>query len=328
MSAFQKMLFLTLLLSGLLSCKKNLDVNAGWKDITIVYGILNQTDTFHYIKVTKAFLGPGNELGYAQIYDSSNYKVKLQVKLNEFSGTSMIRSILLRDTMINNKDSGVFYFPVQKIYFTTEKLNATDYYKLSILDTATNKLIEAETNLIGEFNMEKPVLLPGVIFLPGKGSDVQWVSAAGGKRYQLTVRIHYSEFRKGDSAKTFHSLDWTPFKDIKSLTDKGGQTMLYSLPGDEFYLFLSLNLTPDPDIVRSLGLCDYIFMVGSDDLDNYMEVSEESNTIILSKPPFSNIVNGIGLFASRHVVAFDSLWFAEITKDSLKTNHYTKNLGF
>jgi hypothetical protein len=303
-------------------------VNADWKDITIVYGILNQTDTAHYIKITKAFLGPGNELGYAQIYDSSNYKYNLQVRLNEYSGTSLIRSISLRDTMITNKDSGVFYFPVQKLFYTNAKLNAADYYKLSIQDTVKAKEIESHTSLVSDFQMEKPAVLPGVIFIPGKASEVQWVSAAGGKRYQLTVRIHYSEYRYGDSAKTYHYIDWIPFKDIKSLIDQGGQTMVYYLQGTDFYIFLSASLTPDPNVVRYLGLCDFMFLVGSADLDNYMMVSDVSNTIIQYKPPFSNIINGIGLFASRHVVAFDSLGFADITKDSLKTNQYTKNLGF
>jgi len=324
----RNILFLVLIGTLILSCKKSIVVNAGWKDITIVYGILNQSDTLHYIKVTKAFLGPGNELGYAQIYDSSNYKYNLLVSLNEYSGTSLINTVALRDTMITNKDSGLFYFPVQKLYYTRAKLNDTGYYKLNILDTVTNKTIESQTSLVSDFKLEKPIVLPGVIFIPGKASDVQWISAAGGKRYQLTIRIHYSEFRKGDSVKTFHSLDWIPFKEVKSLTDKGGQVMVYYLQGNEFYIFLSMNLIADPDIVRSLGLCDYIFLVGSADLDNYMMVSQESNTIIQYKPPFSNIDNGIGLFASRHLVPFDSLQFADITKDSLKTNHYTKNLGF
>ena len=60
--------FLLILFSGILvSCKQKFNVNADWQDITIVYGILNQGDTLHYIKVTKAFLGPGDALQYAKI---------------------------------------------------------------------------------------------------------------------------------------------------------------------------------------------------------------------------------------------------------------------
>ena len=36
------------------ACKTDFDINAPWKESAIVYGILNQNDTIHYIKVNKA----------------------------------------------------------------------------------------------------------------------------------------------------------------------------------------------------------------------------------------------------------------------------------
>jgi hypothetical protein len=303
-------------------------VNAEWQDITIVYGILNQGDTLHYIKVTKAFLGPGDALQYAKIPDSSNYFANLEVRLDEYDNTSFIRSLFLRDTLITNKDSGIFYFPVQKVYYTKEQLNQAYQYKLWIRNAETDKLIQASTMLINNFVLEKPTMLPGVDFVPQQGTDVKWISAAGGKRYQLTVRIHYSEYHYGDSAKTFHYLDWLTFTEVRSLNANGGQNMINTLSGIVFYKFLGNHLIADPDIVRSLGRCDFIFLVGSQDLDSYLEVAQQSNTIIDFKPPFSDITNGIGLFASRHIQSFDTLQFTDRTKDSLKTNQYTKSLGF
>ena len=55
------------------SCETDIDVTAEWKDITVAYGILNQNDTAHYLKINKAFLGDGNSLVYAQNADSSSY---------------------------------------------------------------------------------------------------------------------------------------------------------------------------------------------------------------------------------------------------------------
>jgi len=323
-----KLLLIVLILTGLFSCKKSLDVNAPWQEITIVYGILNQSDTIHYIKITKAFLGPGNALDYAKIADSSNYRPPLQVSLNEYSGTQMLRSLALKDTVITDKDSGLFYFPDQKVYYTRSQLNPANSYKLRIVNTHTGKQLESDTRLISDFAMSKPDYFYGVSFVPGKSSIVQWVSPLGGKRYQLTITIQYSELLHGDSAKTIHYLNWTIFKEVKSLTDKGGQTMSYGIAGEDFYKFLSLNLVANPDIARSVGACKYNFLVGSDNLDSYMMVSPVSNTVVQTRIPFTNIVNGIGLFASRHSVTFDSLWFSNVTKDSLKTNRYTKDLGF
>ena len=39
------------------SCKKDLNINDEWKEITVVYGLLNVNDSIHYVKITKAFLG-------------------------------------------------------------------------------------------------------------------------------------------------------------------------------------------------------------------------------------------------------------------------------
>jgi hypothetical protein len=40
------------------TCNDDFDVNADWKDITIVYGLLsvNEADSIHYIRINRAFL--------------------------------------------------------------------------------------------------------------------------------------------------------------------------------------------------------------------------------------------------------------------------------
>ena len=58
MKKYYSLLILALALFNLASCNKKLEVNADWKDVTVVYGLLDQTDSVHYVKVTKAFLWP------------------------------------------------------------------------------------------------------------------------------------------------------------------------------------------------------------------------------------------------------------------------------
>jgi hypothetical protein len=73
---------------------------------------------------------------------------------------------------------------------------------------------------------------------------------------------------------------------------------------------------------------DYIFSVASDDLNTYMDVTEPSQSIIQERPSFSNIYNGIGLFASRYINEIDTLSLATSTLLELKTDTNTMNLGF
>jgi hypothetical protein len=42
------------------SCEENFDVNAPYKDITIVFGLLDPGEDTVFLKINKAFLGDGN----------------------------------------------------------------------------------------------------------------------------------------------------------------------------------------------------------------------------------------------------------------------------
>jgi len=329
MKKFNFLLLLSLALFTLQSCKKTLEVNGEWKDVTIVYGLLDQTEPVHYVKVTKAFLGPGNALQFATIPDSSNYFHPLQVTMDEYIGSQFLRTIVLHDTLIQNKDSGVFYFPVQKVYMTHARLGADTTYHLVIKDTVTHKVIEGYATLIGDFDVEKPNSWARASFQSGKNSEVKWMSAKGGKRYQLTIRIRYAESTIGvPNSTVIKSLDWIALSDIMSISEKGGQNMDYFIPGESFYMFMGSHIQVNPAVTRALRDCDYLFTVGSEDLSTYMDVSQPSLTIIQEKPAFSDIINGIGLFTARVVHSVDTMRFSDFTLNEIKTNQYTKNLGF
>ena len=40
------------------ACSNDLNLTSDWKDIPVVYGLLNESDANHYIRVEKAFLDP------------------------------------------------------------------------------------------------------------------------------------------------------------------------------------------------------------------------------------------------------------------------------
>ncbi|NCD43137.1 MAG: hypothetical protein EOL88_13765, partial [Bacteroidia bacterium] len=74
-----------------LSCDNEVTTISDWEDITVVYGLLNQNDSITYLKITKAFLGEGNALIFAQEPDSSQYDVKLDVKIEEYNNGKYVR---------------------------------------------------------------------------------------------------------------------------------------------------------------------------------------------------------------------------------------------
>ena len=56
------------------SCKTEVDLNAPYKNTTIIFGLLDAEQDVQFIKINKTFLGEGDNNAYAAIRDSSEYK--------------------------------------------------------------------------------------------------------------------------------------------------------------------------------------------------------------------------------------------------------------
>src|SRR5678809_747569 len=103
------------------SCSTDIDLLEDYKPITVVYGLLNVSDSIQYIKINKAFLGEGNALVMAQQSDSINYKPgELMVRLQELNpSTGEVLATLNCDTTTQIlKDDGLFSNPYQILYKT------------------------------------------------------------------------------------------------------------------------------------------------------------------------------------------------------------------
>jgi hypothetical protein len=343
MKYIRTFILLIVVVTGFCSCDHTLDVNADWKDITVVYGLLDQSDSVHYLKITKAFLGEGNALSFAKIPDSSNYPGKLDVRIEGWElitqNDSTLRQTIHFDTVtINNKEEGDarFYFPYQIVYRSVEKdlLNSDYTYKLFIKNNVTGKEITAETPLVEKMpDITKPSSGGSASFIPGKKLQAEWISAKGGKRYQLVGRFYYRETKIADTTQhEIKTVDWIIFNDLKTVSTDGGDQMKYSYPADVFYSVLGSNIPVDPTVARVAMQMEYIFTVAADDLNTYMEVTEPSFTIVQEKPPYTNIANGIGIFSSRHNNSQDypiiQTTFTQQTLNELKVNENTRLLGF
>jgi hypothetical protein len=75
--------YITALLTGMFfftSCNEEVNLIGGFEETAVIYGLLDQSDSLHYIKINRAFIGPGNSLDIAQIPDS-NYFDQVDAKI-------------------------------------------------------------------------------------------------------------------------------------------------------------------------------------------------------------------------------------------------------
>ena len=78
-----KLIFALATLTLLFSCSEKIDLIGDFKETAVVYGLLDHSDSMHYVKITRAFIGPGNALELAQIEDSSYISLSIDAGSNE-----------------------------------------------------------------------------------------------------------------------------------------------------------------------------------------------------------------------------------------------------
>lgn len=283
------------------ACDTDVDINAEWEEITIVYGLLSQQDTIHSFRINKAYLG-GNALEVAKIADSSSYKGALQVTLEGTQDGDVMQSIPVDTITISDKDTGMFYNPYMLIYQATALLNQDYSYSLKIVNTVSGTELNAETNLVESFNITTPPSGGKATFKRNFDTEMKWQNAKYAKLYEPGVRFHYFEIHAGTTDTIAKFVDWMlPSQTSNDLTGSG--TVSLSINNNGFYNFLKFNIKPaDFDGIRLAGTVDFFVLAAGVEYDTYMRVNGPSNSLVQDRPEYTNVENGYGLLSSRFSV--------------------------
>jgi len=324
-------IFLLLISTLFIACETDFEVNADWKEVMVVYGLLDQSQPQQYIKINKAFLGEGDALQMASVSGSVNYNpLDLEVKIYkaenvynsfdtlfsylEFYGElyKLKDSIILRDTILEKED-GLFATDKNIIYttpsnfFLTNNANEKEYI-LSIVNKKSGKQVWAKSNLIHELillnfssNMglyKEPLPDPPIKPLEKSQHKVKWSHSTNGKIYQIIARIFYEEKFHNTTNTIIDSIDWIQ----PLIVYDGGDEMHYTFEGEAFVNTLANKIknTNSNLIARRLSSIKLLFTVGSEALHTYMNLNEPFEGIVQERPVFTNINNGIGLFSCRY----------------------------
>lgn len=310
-----KRLFAILLIGGMLfpSCETEFSVIAPWKDITVVYGLINPGDSVHYIKINKAFLGKVDANVMAQIRDSLEYDpANLEVKVIEMKNGVWEKEYELTAITDTSKPSGTFYAPEQTIYtFFAKDMDPDNEMALLINNISTNKEVTANSPIIDNatgFMVNHGT--PDIAFIRNNGDFLdpiaEWNSAKDGKRYQFSMRFNYLERNLDTGAETNKYIE-IAYPTTTSSDIDGGQAMTVVIRADEFFNKIKvvlLPVSPSNNVERCIGYLDFFLDIGTEDLNTYIEVNEPSSGIVQERPEFTNIKdskgNGqVGIFTCR-----------------------------
>ena len=301
------------------SCDTRVNLYADYKDIPIVYGLLDATQDTNYVKIVRAFSNnnenPISATDIALIADSSNYPGKLDARLieidriygNHYEPTG--RVIVLDTMTLHHKDSGAFYYPNQKVYFTRERLKTNsgshDYkYRLQILkgdDTVTSV-----TGMVGGDRFK--INNSSIGFDPNStiANKFTFIEAQNAFAYSARMRFEYTEKLPGHP-ETPKSIEWplgyfsvNDLELVEGYSDPGHN--IYGMAYRENSLFNYLRTAIGADTMnatRYMGDFYITLTAGGSELYNYIEVNSPSGSISQNVPDYTNINGGFGIFSSR-----------------------------
>ena len=331
---------------ALTACKTDLEINAPYRDVTVVYGLLDQGQDTQFVKINKAFQGEGDALVYAQIPDSSEYgNEDIQyARVHRIQNGQRVKTMqLVLDTA--NRVPGTFYSPEHQIFYFTDTavtfnpgenqyqlyLMQDTEYELDVM--VKNKHVTARTNVVNDFGWHAIMVAPQIEMTYYSGAQgyvaqiVRWNSARDGRRYEVSWRFNYIEVRSnGDEIpRSFTQRIGT------RVADNSQSIMAMEIPmeGASFYSAIAANVPADPQVVqRKFAGLDFIITVANDEFHTVLSLSEPVSGIIEERPAYSNVENGYGIFASRYTKELRGKYINGASLQELMNGPITGHLNF
>lgn len=306
----------------LTSCKDKVNLKGEGIESAVVIGILDQSESTHYVKITRTFIGDGqtSAIDIAKIPDSS-YFDNVEIKIKEILANGSVgRTFTLYDTLVQNKNTdGVFYAPTQKVYVfhtpTSSPLIDDARYQMTANIDGGRIVVTGETKLVSGIVVANVASTNYAIKLTESGGSLGQYSSQSinvsnvGSSYKVNARVRfdYREFTIGLTDSTDHSV-WFNLGEYDVLPGMNS-SQLFSFPGESFYRTLKEKIPVSSSIEKRINTgFEYFFTGASKEFANYMEVNKPASTLAQNKPTFTNlkITEGhsvIGVFGARQTIS-------------------------
>lgn len=289
--------FFAFLLLSIVSCKNDIEVNAPYKDIAVIYGFLDQNQPIQYIRIQKMYQN-STDLSTnegAQIADSLYFDTLVVNLVNLTNGATY--PCWRVDTI--PKDSGFFSSARNTLYAVSIPKNngANEQYELKVLYPKSNATFGGKTNLVKDAVIEERRVVIRTN-LAGHFFRMNYFPGLNSALYDVDLRFYYKEALKSDTS--IYSIKYVDYNLSKSKLVKYGvqeTEFVYSAP---YYEFLSEAFKPDANVVRSALSFELRTIGGTAEFENLLSLSTPNLSIVSKNPTYTNITNGIGIFTSRN----------------------------
>ena len=295
----------------LVSCRQDFNLQAEYKVVPVVYGLLDANADTNFIKVTRSFYVLNDDATQVAMNpDSSDYRGKLDVRLTEFCNGDSVRQIILDTITIGNKQPGNFYAPKQKLYYTTERLrkNTKDekyQYKLTIV--LPDRTLVSTTDMVGSNGFRvKSLAVNYSLEYFGVNRPLEFYPAPNAISYEVRMTFTFKEQRHPGGDSIPRTMDWklATYSNFYLASCMVDNYYRVTYRPERFYEQLVDFLGADTAVAglkRFIG--DYpveiIVSAAGEELTRYLEWSSVGNYGTMGGNDFTLIDGGTGVFSSR-----------------------------
>lgn len=309
------------------SCDNELVVTDNWKDIPVVWALLNKSDTAHYIRLEKAFLDPNTSaLDIAQRPDSLYYE-NATVSLKRVNNGQVFQLQRVNGDLEGYpRDGGVFAQTpnwLYKIKANVINLVIGEKYELVVDRGDGSPVVTAETIILPKPVLRNPVKGSQLSFKRGSLFTIMWNEMPDAGIFDVKIRFHYQE--RNPVTGNFYipkSFEWTVVKNLRA-----NETQMQ---GVDFYNQIKANLDVNVESTRIFDSLDIIIWAGGKDLEEYIRITQANFGITSTQdiPRYTNLSEGVGIFDSRNVSYVTGFRLGAVSLDSLRNSSITGNLNF
>lgn len=299
------------------ACETDIDINADWKDTTLVLGVFTTTDSIHYLRIHKAYLDPEKSaFEVAKIKDSLYYS-SLNVTIEQVRNNVVLRTFTCEQVDTNILEPGIFAGPEAILYRfrSGTLLDSSSTYRLRI-QTPYNTVATSSMSPVGNAT-SLPFGLPPGGPVPPSFPGINWSNSTpvinlrspqNAKMYELTVRVFYDEWNRFTVTPTdtpglqLKHVDWKAQTNQLVRNINTNENFQIRVNGRNMFAYMNSVIPVNPDVNRRVRGTLFIFDFADDNLNTFLSVNRPSASVVDVRPTFTNIENGLGIFASRRTV--------------------------
>lgn len=315
-------------------CSTRIDLYADYKQVPIVYGILDPTADTNYVKITRAFCTDGDAYQVAVNPDLSNYPGKLDVRIVEYRNGDSVREIVLDTITIRNKEPGIFYAPAQKLYYTAEplNLNTSSYsYSYRLKVALPDGTLTAKDDMVGNrgFRIQSLGVNFSKAYIGQLPRRFLFHPAINAKFYDVYMTFTFLEQRTPEGDSVPRTMTWKigTFDDDYFASNTEGDCIFFKYNVRNFYETLTDFIGGDTAVVglkRYIG--DYpvevVITAGGPKLWHYIYTNNEMEDFVPGDMTFSLMEDAYGVFSSRMTVRSGVRLGGETVPDLIAMTNY------